>query len=238
LFDNRLRPHSTIAHKSTVLPQLIAFNRAESRSVVLKKIHFSSRESRELSSTNNDAADRRKGLTDGGKSPYKGRNHSAARFSMIDAAQRQPRIPSSLRVVLAQIAPKARHPSITPTLNGLGRPGQVGTPGGTGPTSTIPNAYGPWDGGTGPDLQGRLSLLPAKRAGAFSAKSGPEQSISTVPPRGICVHWCLPQCGMVKTHSALRTPHSALASHPSARLTARSRPQKRPVNTGSARMNG
>src|SRR5713101_6135729 len=74
--------------------------------------------------------------------------------------------------------------SITPTLNRLGRPRRVGTPGGTGRTSKIPNTHGPWDGGTGPDPQGPPSLLPAERAGACPAKSGPEQSF---PPFRLAV---------------------------------------------------
>src|SRR6266478_9075407 len=44
----------------------------------------------------------------------------------------------------------------------MGWPGRAGTPDGTGRTSKIPNAYDPWDGGTGPDPQGRLPLLPGR----------------------------------------------------------------------------
>jgi hypothetical protein len=95
------------------------------------------------------------------------------------------------------------YPSIAPTQHGLGRPGRVGTPGGTGRTSKIPDTHGPWDGGTGPDPQGPPSILPAETARACSGKSGPEQSFSTVPPRGICVHsWLRPI-----PHPALLIPH-------------------------------
>src|SRR5260370_31404311 len=55
-----------------------------------------------------------------------------------------------------------RGPCITPALPGLGRPGRVETPDGTGRTSKIPNAYEPWDDGTGPDPQGQLPLLPGR----------------------------------------------------------------------------